>query len=434
MGAVRVDHAARIAAADPRAAYTACLVEVPHCAFASRAPAMVHDGKENRVNRRNLLLCVAALGLGLLSLAPVGPAAAQEESRYFPETRHTVRGLFLKYWTEHGGLAQQGYPLTDEFQEQSKLNGQVYTVQYFERAIFEHHPENQPPYDVLLSQLGTYELDARYPNGANPAAAPVNGASGADSRYFPETKHIVSGLFLKYWTEHGGLVQQGYPLTEPFQERSALNGQTYTVQYFERAIFEHHPENAGTPYEVLLSQLGKYQLDSRYPNGGTPTATPVATGTPPATTTPLADVATPTVTATPMPAAPTPTEVGTNCEPVAENLKAPVTHAGDVFISNVEAAGLEYVEIRNLGAATANLGGWTLRDKNEVRQHYIFDEGAVLPGNMSLRVYTEPGHPYTFNSRRAIWNNCGDALELLDAAAHVVSTYGYGTHCAANCE
>jgi hypothetical protein len=135
-----------------------------------------------------------------------------------------------------------------------------------------------------------------------------------------------------------------------------------------------------------------------------------------------------------MPAAPTPTEVGTNCEPVAENLKAPVTHAGDVFISNVEAAGLEYVEIRNLGAATANLGGWTLRDKNEVRQHYIFDEGAVLPGNMSLRVYTEPGHPYTFNSRRAIWNNCGDALELLDAAAHVVSTYGYGTHCAANCE
>jgi Lamin Tail Domain len=230
--------------------------------------------------------------------------------------------------------------------------------------------------------------------------------------------------------EHGGLAQQGYPLTEPFQERSALNGQIYTVQYFERAIFEHHPENAGTLYEVLLSQVGKYELDSRYPNGGTPTATPPVTPAPTAD----ASTATATTTATAMPAAPTPTEVGTNCEPVAENLKAPIAHTGDVFISNVEAAGLEYVEIRNQGTDTANLGGWTLRDKNEVRQHYIFDERAVLPGNMSLRVYTEPGHPYSFNSRRAIWNNCGDALELLDAAAHVVSTYGYGTHCAANCE
>ncbi len=387
------------------------------------------------MKRRYLLVGVVALALGLLNMGPLGPAAAQEESRYFPETKHTVSGLFLKYWTEHGGLAQQGYPLTEEFQEQSQLNAQVYTVQYFERAVFERHPENAgTPYEVLLSQLGTYELAARYPNGGNPAAAPVGGAAGADSRYFPETRHAVSGLFLQYWTAHGGLAQQGYPLTEEFQERSALNGQTYTVQYFERAIFEHHPENAGTPYEVLLSQLGKYQLDSRYPNGGTPTASPVPTGTPSATTTPLVDAGTPTVTVTAMPAVPTPTEVGTNCEPVADNLKVPIAHTGDVLISNVEAAGLEYVEIRNLGAATIDLGGWTLRDKNETRQHYIFAEGAVLPGNMSLRVYTEPGHPYSFNSRRAIWNNCGDALELLDAAAHVVSTYGYGTHCAANCD
>jgi hypothetical protein len=27
-------------------------------------------------------------------------------------------------------------------------------VQYFERARFEYHPENQPPYDVLLGLLG----------------------------------------------------------------------------------------------------------------------------------------------------------------------------------------------------------------------------------------------------------------------------------------
>jgi YVTN family beta-propeller protein len=58
---------------------------------------------------------------------------------------------------------QQGFPISDEFQEKSSLNGKVYTVQYFERAVFERHPENQPPYDVLLSQLGTFRYKAKYP-------------------------------------------------------------------------------------------------------------------------------------------------------------------------------------------------------------------------------------------------------------------------------
>jgi len=36
------------------------------------------------------------------------------------------------------------------------------------------------------------------------------------------------------------------------------------VQYFERAVFELHPENAGTPFEVLLSQLGTFQAKNKY--------------------------------------------------------------------------------------------------------------------------------------------------------------------------
>jgi hypothetical protein len=127
--------------------------------------------------RRTLhLLLGLSLAVNLLFAAlwllPQGFSAAQTDRRYFPETHHTVKGLFLQYWQDHGGLAQQGYPLTEEFAEQNKLNGQTYTVQYFERAIFEKHPENAPPYDVLLSQLGTFELAARYPNNSNPAAAP----------------------------------------------------------------------------------------------------------------------------------------------------------------------------------------------------------------------------------------------------------------------
>jgi len=69
-------------------------------------------------------------------------------------TGHEVCGAFREYWEQHGGLAQQGYPISGEFTEVSGLNGKPYTVQYFERAVFEAHPENQPPYDVLLSQLG----------------------------------------------------------------------------------------------------------------------------------------------------------------------------------------------------------------------------------------------------------------------------------------
>src|SRR5439155_13595749 len=57
----------------------------------------------------------------------------------FTQTGHKVCGRFLTYWNAHGGLAQQGYPISEEFTEVSDLNGQPYTVQYFERAEFEDH-------------------------------------------------------------------------------------------------------------------------------------------------------------------------------------------------------------------------------------------------------------------------------------------------------
>jgi hypothetical protein len=237
----------------------------------------------------------------------------------------------------------------------------------------------------------------------------------------------VGGTFRLYWEQHGGLAQQGYPITNEFQEVSKLDGQTYTVQYFERAIFEYHPENAGTPFEVLLTQLGKYQLDSLYPNNSNPAAAPVA-GPPPGQPT----VAPP---ATAVPVGPTPTRVGTNCEPVAETRKVPIAHSGPVAIRHVAATRDEYVEIYNESAAPVDLSGWTLRDKNEIDQHYAFPAGTSLAAGATLTVYTMPGpdRAHTFDSRSAIWNNCGDALELVDAAGQVVATYGYGTHCSGAC-
>lgn len=83
----------------------------------------------------------------------------------FQQTGYTVCGKFLTYWQGHGGLAQQGYPISQEFTETSDLNGKPYTVQYFERAVFEMHPENAAPNDVLLSQLGTFLGKNNYGQG-----------------------------------------------------------------------------------------------------------------------------------------------------------------------------------------------------------------------------------------------------------------------------
>jgi hypothetical protein len=145
------------------------------------------------------------------------------------------------------------------FTEVSDLNGKPYTVQYFERAVFEYHPENQSPYDVLLSQLGTFQYKKKYPSGA-PGQAPN---TGPGSVLFPETGNRLGGKFLTYWKEHGGVAQQGYPISNEFTEVSDLNGKPYTVQYFERAVFEYHPENQ-PPYDVLLSQLGTFRYRDLY--------------------------------------------------------------------------------------------------------------------------------------------------------------------------
>ena len=129
------------------------------------------------INRfKNVALALAALTL-VGSLQPLGrtSALAQETCETFKETGKSVCGRFLEYWRQNGGLAQQGYPISGEFQEVSDLNGQAYTVQYFERAVFEKHPENQPPYDILLSQLGTVQFKKKYASKepvSNPAISP----------------------------------------------------------------------------------------------------------------------------------------------------------------------------------------------------------------------------------------------------------------------
>jgi hypothetical protein len=253
-------------------------------------------GKEDRMSAQRAYpqVITACAVLLLLAACPIpapgtGPANAVAGSRTFPETGKTVSGRFLEYWQGHGSLAQLGYPISDQMQERSDINGKTYLVQYFERAVLELHPENQAPYDVLLSLLGVVEQTHRYPRGMpNPQPDVSPG-----SLLFVQTRKRLGGKFLAYWQAHGGLMQQGYPISDEFNERSELDGRTYRVQYFERALFELHPEHAGTQYEVLLAQLGTFQFRRKYPatTGATTVTPPTAATTP--TTVPAATMTAP---------------------------------------------------------------------------------------------------------------------------------------------
>lgn len=87
-----------------------------------------------------------------------------------------------------------------------------------------------------------------------------------DSQFFPETGHTVSGKFLTYWRNNGGLAAFGYPITDATQQPDAENGQVYLTQWFERNSFQLHPEFAGTKYEVELGLLGKRLTSNRIQN------------------------------------------------------------------------------------------------------------------------------------------------------------------------
>jgi hypothetical protein len=227
----------------------------------NRDPERRNEGEDTMRTRHGMIrasLVAFMLLAGLLVGVPTGRAAGQQ---CFQETGHCIDEPFLTYWSEHGGLAINGYPLSEAYTEM--LSGKPYTVQYFERVRMELHPENPAPYDILLGQFGRglYLTDPGQPK-----------ANGADqkpgARFFIETGHNLDGKFRAYWEGTGGLTQFGYPISEEIQE-TLEDGKTYTVQYFERARFELHPENPA-PYDVLLGQFGRRIVSALNPNAALP--------------------------------------------------------------------------------------------------------------------------------------------------------------------
>ena len=180
------------------------------------------------------------------------------QQRCFTETGQCIQGRFLKYWYERGALFFNGFPLSGEFTEVLG-DGKPYIVQYFERVRLEYHPENQVPYDVLLGQFG---------RRIHPDDPPV--MQKANAIYFVQTGHNVEGAFASFLagvTSESplGIEYFGYPISESFREKLE-DGNTYTVQYFERARLEAHADG-----RILLGQFGRRFLPSQQSGSPSPT-------------------------------------------------------------------------------------------------------------------------------------------------------------------
>lgn len=192
-----------------------------------------------------LALLIALTGL----LAPVSSsvdstASAQQyapgpEKVYFSPTGQYVEGEFLEFWWEYGGMPVFGYPVSPEFEQDGM------TVQYFERAVLEKHPDKPPEWQILLRRLGAESItdELRQHEAFERRGEPEVG------RHFPETGHSIQYGFRDHWEKWGGLRIFGFPMSTEFVEDD------FTVQYFERAIFEYHPNNP-PEWRILQPLIG----------------------------------------------------------------------------------------------------------------------------------------------------------------------------------
>ena len=170
-----------------------------------------------------------------------GTAKAQSaDVQFFPETGHSVRGDFLRYYKSvRDPKLVFGYPITERI---TSKDGK--TVQYFQRARFELLPELPENKRVQLTQLG----QATYHAGRQ---LTLNNSAGCDS--FP-TGYAVCFAFLDFFKSNGGTAQFGNPIS-PFEFHENL-----IVQYFEKARFEWRADRP-EGQRVVLTDLGRFYFD-----------------------------------------------------------------------------------------------------------------------------------------------------------------------------
>jgi hypothetical protein len=191
---------------------------------------------------------------------PLPSYAQAAPGRAYPQTGHILAPQFIAFYDANGGVPQFGYPITEARTEGG------YLVQWTERQRLEYHPENAgTQFEVQLGLLGrelTKGLEgprftATTTSSINSVNTTGTGQSQAEqSHMFTETGHLVSGEFLSYWQQHGGLRIFGYPISNSYTDGSLQ------IQWFERARMELHPENPPET-RVLLGLLAYESLKER---------------------------------------------------------------------------------------------------------------------------------------------------------------------------
>ena len=229
-------------------------------------------------DKRIRVICFVVVAVMVAGLGPLGARQVGAQGAKRVINGIEVSGRFLDVWASRGSdersVYVNGLPISEARAEKSLEDGKSYLTQWFERARYEMHPENTRPSDVLLGRLGAWDAEGR--GKIDPATGKADSpsdepfvrvvqppdADGKTRLWFPETGHTLSSKLLEYWSRYGGLSQFGFPLSEPFTETSRADGKRYTVQYFERARMELHPEKPA-PYEVELGLLGVEQRSMR---------------------------------------------------------------------------------------------------------------------------------------------------------------------------
>ena len=155
---------------------------------------------------------------------------------FFQDCGHYLSQGFLNFWRKWGGNDLFGCPISEELTE----NGR--TVQYFQKARLEYHPDLAgTQWETSLGLLGTELLQNASPEElANPAYKPiVTFPTTKDKAYFDLTQHSLGGEFYTYWKNWGGVYRFGYPTSEEYPQ--LVDGQWMAVQDFERSRFIYHP-------------------------------------------------------------------------------------------------------------------------------------------------------------------------------------------------
>ncbi len=193
-------------------------------------------------------LITALIALCASASLPVQASPMSQTARCFRETKYCLEGRFLQYWNQHGGLPIFGYPIAPPAEEHNPDQDRPVRSQWLERNRFELHPENAPPYDVLLGRLGAERLAQQGRDWRTFPRAQPNAPN-----YFPETGHAIAHPpFWRFWSGHGlefdgrpgfsfaeSLALFGMPLSEPMIETNS-SGDRVLTQWFERARFEDH--------------------------------------------------------------------------------------------------------------------------------------------------------------------------------------------------